>query len=251
MKQTATVLIVATILAVVGLAGAAAEASAPAKMNEYCPVLPERKAVLEVSYDYNGQTVYFCCRMCKNLFMKDPLKYLENLSQASSTSEVADEQPAENGDGYATDPKARNRLLVFLGKYHPVAVHFPIALIVAAFLGELLVIVTGREFFGTGARFALPLGALGAVAAAFLGWLAAPVAAYPGELGALLERHAAISIAAAALAVITTLLQWKFAGASTAKVWIYRAALGLTVVLLAIAGHLGGMLVYGMDYFKF
>ncbi|PKP72115.1 MAG: hypothetical protein CVT83_01520, partial [Alphaproteobacteria bacterium HGW-Alphaproteobacteria-5] len=63
------------------------------------------------------------------------------------------------------------RLLVWLGRFHPAAVHFPIAMLLGAALAELLSLRFESGFFHNAARFSLWLGALGALGAASLGWL--------------------------------------------------------------------------------
>ena len=40
--------------------------------NEYCPILPDRKALPEFFSDYNGRRIYFCCEDCKNAFDANP-----------------------------------------------------------------------------------------------------------------------------------------------------------------------------------
>lgn len=53
--------------------------------NAFCPVLPGRKVNAEISIDYRGKHVYFCCLACKAEFEKNPQKYLAHLPQLGGT----------------------------------------------------------------------------------------------------------------------------------------------------------------------
>ena len=71
---------------------------------------------------------------------------------------------AEQSDGFAAN------LVTWLGKFHPSSVSFPIALIIAALVAELLASATGRPLFDHAGRFCVWFGAIGAVVAVTLGW---------------------------------------------------------------------------------
>lgn len=47
--------------------------------NAMCPVTTDEKVVPDISTMFNGREVYFCCRMCKRQFERDPQAYVENL----------------------------------------------------------------------------------------------------------------------------------------------------------------------------
>src|SRR5207249_4385259 len=61
-------------------------------------------------------------------------------------------------------------LIRWLGKFHPAAVNFPVALLSAAAVAELLRMATGRPAFDVAARYCLWFGFLTAVVAGILGW---------------------------------------------------------------------------------
>ena len=76
--------------------------------------------------------------------------------------------PATGADANG-DPQ-RYRFMTWIGRFHPAVVHFPIALLVAAAIAQLLRNGAGLERLGDTARFCTALGALGAVGATLLGW---------------------------------------------------------------------------------
>ncbi|MEZ6013912.1 MAG: DUF2231 domain-containing protein [Planctomycetota bacterium] len=151
-----------------------------------------------------------------------------------------------SGPGPAAPPDT----LELVGRFHPLVVHFPIALLLAAVPAALL----GRLRRGTdsGARaawcadYCAAIGAAGAVAASALGWCAHEAGA--GALHPdLLERHEWSGFAAAFLALAAV-------GAARAARRGHRFGrfhLPLLIAAAAVvsfAGHIGGMLVWGEDF---
>ncbi|NUP88187.1 MAG: YHS domain-containing protein [Candidatus Sumerlaeia bacterium] len=68
---------------------ASSEATAQV-INETCPVMAGRPVNPEVSVEYQGQTVYFCCAGCPAAFQANPEQYLASLPQfAASEAETA------------------------------------------------------------------------------------------------------------------------------------------------------------------
>jgi len=47
--------------------------------NEMCPVMPGRKVKADLKFDYQGRTVYVCCKSCIEQFKQNPTKYAANL----------------------------------------------------------------------------------------------------------------------------------------------------------------------------
>lgn len=141
-------------------------------------------------------------------------------------------------------------LAPFLGRFHPLLVHFPIALLAA---GAAL-----AAWCGWLARRGLPaplrpavapllwLGAASAVAAATTGYLLGSAGGYGGLV---FERHEAIGITVAVSAVLTALVSTLCARRPSRAL---RAAYGVliahTLFVLTGAGHLGATLTHGEGY---
>jgi uncharacterized membrane protein len=214
-------------------------------VNALCPVLPDEAVDPELTVEWEGQTVGFCCRKCQRLFQEDPQPYLGVLAgmlaaEGQAAAELETEPP-----GAAPQEREEAGLLAHL---HPVLVHFPIALLLAAALAELL--GQGRAADGGAspvARYCLSLAALTAVLAALSGWgLAEDHLALPGT-EVILERHRWLGLSTAGLAVITFAVGL-VAGKQGPRLRLYRWLLLLAAVVVAITGHMGGMLVYGPDF---
>src|SRR5882762_2401257 len=97
------------------------------------------------------------------------------------------------------DGRERAELAQFLGRFHPLAVHIPIALLLLVPVLEVAVLARQRWHLRESAGFVLALGTAAAIASAWLGWLLAWSGGYEG---ALVTQHmwGGISLAAASLA---------------------------------------------------
>jgi hypothetical protein len=137
------------------------------------------------------------------------------------------------------------RLLRWLGKFHVLVVHFPIALLLAAALAELGVACRLGPSLGAAARFCVLLGAAGAVAAVALGWLHSP-----GGAGAssVLGLHRWFGTAAGVWAVGVAVLSEVDAQRGRRSA-LYRPLLWAGALLIGVTAHLGGTLVHGAKFF--
>jgi len=150
---------------------------------------------------------------------------------------------ATNGDAHELH-EHKAGLIGLLGRLHPIAVHFPIALILAAGLAEALCIWRKNPSFGFAARFLLLIGAIGAVISVLLGWAAAT--GRTPEPGEAVGVHASFGIVTTGLVLLTAAL------AQTAKnrqdpvlVTLYRVILLVSMITVGIAAHTGAILVFG------
>jgi uncharacterized membrane protein/YHS domain-containing protein len=250
--------------------------------NEYCPVMPDEKVDPEIHVDYEGKTVYLCCKMCRRDFLESPEQYLTALPQFVSNSVSGTSTAPETSDGpghshvqegasseshdhrkdqeehahdHVTDHgNVQNlpaRVIRFGGKFHPVVVHFPIALTIIALLAEVLFVFRKEELFRSAGRFCIVASALGALVAATLGWAAASSATYP-SLELTLAFHRWLGTGAALLVVGCAILSEAAARKGNRRLyWSYFVALTVGSVIIGVVGHLGATLIYGPDHFGF
>ena len=150
------------------------------------------------------------------------------------------------GDG----AQAGSPWLAYLARFHPVLVHFPIALIPAALLAEWLSLKPSWRSLQVAARFCITLGTIASIAAASLGWLAAGVTeiAYEPEWILRVHRAAGISAVIASLAATAFVCRADRTGRRS-DLLFYRIALHISAASVLVAGHFGGLLSYGEDYF--
>jgi uncharacterized membrane protein len=229
--------------------------------NRMCPVLPDEPIDPGISLDYQGTTVYFCCQRCRRQFEQNPGKYAAALSQLTLVSNHDRDHaeggttPEEHQHDHASDHTGDSvhgidRLARFAGRFHPVVVHFPIALLLAGLAAEACYIVSRRTWFSNAARFSVLAGAVGAVIAALLGWANAAFTQYSGETANTLTWHRWLGVGTVIIAVAAAgLSEASRRKSTTALRRLYLAALIAAALLVGITGHFGGRLVFGPDYF--
>jgi len=148
--------------------------------------------------------------------------------------------PLTPGDSRAVadDAPDRSPLIRWLGHFHPLVVHFPIGLLSAALLAELLFLFSGRSGLKTAATFCLSVGAIAALPAALLGWL---LAVDTPSLGDSADLHRWLGVSTAVLSLIVLFV------AHRKPRWRLPLLL-LIAVLVGVTGHTGGLLAYGADW---
>src|SRR6202163_2703409 len=111
----------------------------------------------------------------------------------------------------------------FIGKFHPLLVHFPIALVLAAAAAELVVIATPRQAWRTVAVANIRAGAAMGVVTAITGWLfaASPLV----DATTSLEWHRWLGMAGAAGAMGAALLSSRLHVSSRRSALVYRLML--------------------------
>jgi uncharacterized membrane protein len=129
-------------------------------------------------------------------------------------------------------------LAQFIGRFHPVAVHVPVALLLLVPLLELAALAQERRHLRQSAEFVLGLAAVAAMASAWLGWLLGWSGGYEGSL---VVRHmwGGVSLAFACL-ICWYLFGWKRSA--------YVVALLATIGLLAWTSDQGGKLTHGNTF---
>lgn len=134
----------------------------------------------------------------------------------------------------------------FLGRLHPLIVHFPIALIIVAALMELFTFGRFNAKIRPGIIILAAIGAVSAILAAPMGWL---LAANEGTSGEVLDLHKWIGVGTAVFSVITLLFLRKASrNPTSSQIKAYRTVLFITAICVSITGHFGGSLTHGEDF---
>lgn len=260
--------------------GAAAE-----PINKMCPVLPDEPADPAYQTTWNGQIIGLCCARCVRQFTANPQQYVGNLPSASAApinaqepaipstelhQEHAQAQPDQattvvpvsaepaghGGHNHATGGHSHApgsmapKLLAWLGRFHPVIVHFPIALSILAALAAVVGRFRASEPFRHTARIAMHGAAITAIPAILLGWFAAAATPHPG-LDAVLAWHRWLGTAAGAgLIAVAVCTELAYRQVNHSR-WTWLAIIGSVVMALVVGlvGHLGGILVFGPEHF--
>ncbi|WP_209405000.1 DUF1549 domain-containing protein [Pseudozobellia sp. WGM2] len=136
-------------------------------------------------------------------------------------------------------------ILQFLGRLHPLMVHFPIGLLVVALFMELLTLNGKRKGLREGIRWMVIIGAVSAILSTLFGWFLKSQDDYSGDL---VDKHQYIGIATAVFSIAASILLQRTLQGKIKDFRLYRGVLMTTVILLTITGHLGANLTHGEDF---
>ena len=135
---------------------------------------------------------------------------------------------------------------VFLGRFHPALVHFPVALVLIALVAEGLCIARRDGRYADIARFLILSAAWLSVPAAITGFLRAGSITLDADEQRMFAIHRVAGIA-------TPVLVFLCAGLGegvrrSGQIWelmLYRIVLVLATISTLIAGYVGGEIVFG------
>ncbi|MFQ5606985.1 MAG: DUF2231 domain-containing protein [Candidatus Zixiibacteriota bacterium] len=139
-----------------------------------------------------------------------------------------------------------NPAVRFLGGLHPFSTHFPIALVVAAFLFETTGLTTGNKGWATTAFHCLTLGSSVSLLTVILGLMASELGPFIGEDAETLWAHRLFGLISCGLLLLTTFVaarsrRGELQGNAT-LIWGYRALLLLTLLFVLSAALFGSRL---------
>ncbi len=248
---TALMLTVAVVL-LGGIATTTAKAQAPEQVQLMCPVMTDEEVNPDISSEYKGRAVYFCCQKCRVKFEASPESYASAIVTTSATADSNAQGHDHSGHGHTPGSKQGSTLdgvMSAAGRFHPMMVHFPIALLVSAALARCLMLMGWVKWAGPAVRFCVLIGGISAVVAACLGWLNA---GWPGSgesFGEVIFNHRWLGVATAVWGVVLIVMVEMEAGKSSKEISnLTTLGLFLGAGLVGAAGHFGGIMVFGPDY---
>jgi uncharacterized membrane protein/mono/diheme cytochrome c family protein len=165
----------------------------------------------------------------------------------STPVESSDPSPANTAADRPPAPAAKRQFLDWLGNFHVVVIHFPIALLLAAAAGELWFAWRRVRQPSPAVRFCVLLGTGSAIVAAVLGWLHAATG-YGARSPSVLAWHRWLGTAIGAGSVTLAVLS-EIDSRRGVRSWRFRLLLLLVALLVVAAGYFGGRMVYGEGYF--
>lgn len=266
---------------VIARTGAAFEPTGPptTKAVRHCPVMPEEEIDESIFVDWRGTRVYFCCERCKAKFRRDPEKYASAVvlaGDASSRNSALDDRARhEVGDknlttqihetpeaekhpafeaGTPPEPLRRQgqgrgqgpKLLDWLGKFHPVTLHLPIGVLIAAVIAEFLFAWRRTPLFNHAGRFCVWVAALAGLITGILGWLFGGLRWVDTDW--LLAFHRWLGTATA-IGFLILLWTSERMHSSRASRLTYRLVLLGVFCFVAATGFFGGAMVWGLDHY--
>jgi uncharacterized membrane protein len=128
---------------------------------------------------------------------------------------------------------------------HPIIVHFPMALLIASVVFDLLALRWLTKSFREASLYTLIGGLLGAVLAIVTGSLAEDLVVKGGAPKAVIERHETLAYASSALFAALLAMKILIRSGRLRELPALSLAVGLVGLgLLSVAGYVGGSLVY-------
>jgi mono/diheme cytochrome c family protein/uncharacterized membrane protein len=180
---------------------------------------------------------------------RDLAAYVRTLAPATEAPAWEPEKPALAEPAEVKPTRGFfEKLILWLGNFHAPAVHFPIGLLTAAAVAELLRLVTGKPAFDAISRYCVWFGTLTAVAAGVLGWFVGGFRLTNASW--VLVAHSLLgtsTVACAALALVLSELSRR-ADEPQCRGWIPVLLLVVAVLVLA-TGFFGGAVVSGFDHY--
>lgn len=172
------------------------------------------------------------------------------MAQAAETANQADQHSPSAMPGMMEEMEQRpttfsGRLFGWMGRMHPFAVHFPIALFPISWLA--LIIARRRGDTVDVIRAFIIIAGVAAVGAAALGWLNAGFALTDRDPIQLAHRWLGTVLAVAG--ALLALWAWRRASSINGRGMVW--ALGSVTLLLLVQGWLGGAITHGMRHMMF
>ncbi|MCO6437625.1 MAG: YHS domain-containing protein [Phycisphaerae bacterium] len=138
--------------------------------------------------------------------------------------------------------------LAWLGRFHPPAVNFPIAMLVGAAVAEGLWMATKRQLFVSAGRFCLWFGGLTAILAGTLGWFFGGF--HLADESWIMTTHRWLGTGTALWALSTLIVgERAYRDATAARRKAYRIMLFVGAAAVLTAGFFGGAMIYGINHY--
>jgi uncharacterized membrane protein len=176
--------------------------------------------------------------------------YVRAFAPVTTKSGQADQDRPAKDEQKAGRPTRSffEKLIRWLGKFHPATVHFPIALLTAAAIAELLRMAAGKPAFDAISRYCVWFGALTAVAAGVLGWFRAGFR--PTDASWVMMTHRWLGTSTAVCASLALVLSELSRRPDRRRIRVcFRVALLVVALLVSITGFFGGAVVFGLDHY--
>jgi mono/diheme cytochrome c family protein/uncharacterized membrane protein len=157
--------------------------------------------------------------------------------------------PASDETGESQPPGCfLQKLVPWLGTFHPPSVHFPIALLTVAAVAELLRMVTSKQWCDTVSRYCVWFGTLTAVPAGVLGWCR--VGFHLVDASWVVTTHRWLGTSTVAGAVLVLVLSELSRRKDRPRMQMcFRFALLVVAAVVLVTGFFGGAVVFGLHHY--
>ena len=144
-----------------------------------------------------------------------------------TTESMTDHGHDDNNEhDHTKDHGDSSSLISFVGKFHPVVIHFPIALIVVALLFTIIAILFKAPQYDVFSIKLVYVALLSAIVSVLFGLAAGSGAEYPSFLIKYFDWHKIFGLTSTVIMVFTALFAYRFEkNKSIRRAWVYRSVL--------------------------
>ena len=170
------------------------------------------------------------------------------VSSFASQSDEAEAPVTVQETALPTAGMPHTSVLEWIGRFHLLFLHFPIALMLAAAAAESWSIVLRSRVPSPAVRYCVFLGAIAVLATVPLGWLHAS-SVYGDHVTQALTLHRWLGTAAGSLVVVTAVFS-ELDVRRGQRSLLTRVLLLAGAALVATTAHFGGILAHGAEFFQ-
>jgi plastocyanin len=160
-------------------------------------------------------------------------------AQPASTQTDQDEDE-EKGEGV-------ERFIHWIGEFHPAMIVFPVGVLLAGALAELLLIVKRNPFYDAAGRYCVMFGMIGAWVAAPLGWCLAGLHAVDKDW--VMTTHRWLGTAMFLWTLVLLALYMRRRTGQPGANAMFRWALLVAALLLGVTAYFGGAVTLGINHY--
>lgn len=167
----------------------------------------------------------------------------EIYEEISDIEMIIDDSDTESDEAVET----KFNLKRFVGRFHPLLIHFPITLLLIAAASEWWFCFTKQSVARKMGLINLWIGTLTSILAALTGWILASSKKFSGEDAQLLLNHRWLGVSVVVISILT-LCGFYLLKKYTWRDKLYIVLLTVVASLVGLTAHFGGSLIYGSDY---
>jgi len=146
-----------------------------------------------------------------------------------------------------TSESSMSKWMHWLGNFHPVVLHFPIALTMMTVVAELLYLWLKHPLFDYAARFMIIAAAIMAIPTVLFGLAWSYQSHYVGDFATIFWWHRFFGLTSLGLALIAAFLREIYVTRGEARKWYY-ICLAALFISINIGAFLGGELTFGLNH---
>lgn len=142
------------------------------------------------------------------------------------------------------------KLIHWIGNFHLIFLHFPIALIITTACADLLFLYSKKPLFSEASRLMILCTAISAILTVLTGFAFAYQMHYEGILATFYWLHLSLGILIALLAVVAVFLRELHANKKLTSLRAYYFCIVALFISVNATGFFGGEMTFGLNYFS-